>query len=129
MTSAPELEEEVEVPATVASLRMARSWLESRLAGRDPDLLQDLKLLVNELISNSLRHAGLGDGDVIRVSVRLEPSKVTGSVCDRGFGFERDSISAGWGMFLLDRLTTSWELSREGGDFCVRFEMPPAGTR
>lgn len=82
-----------------------------RLEGHVPDdVLGDLRLLVSELITNSVKYGG--DGDVtLRVdgedTLRVE-------VVDRGAGFvplvrSRPMTEAGgWGLHLVERLSDRW---------------------
>lgn len=88
----------------------------------------DLRLLVTELVTNSLRHGGLGAGDAIDLVVQIEPETLRVEVHDSGPGFdvpvatESADLSAGWGLYLLGRIADRWGI--EGGpSTCVWFEM------
>lgn len=92
---------------------------------RLPRGLSDVaSLLVSELVTNSVRHAGLGPDDAIRVSavwsgeslrVRVqEPSEpilssVAGAICPS------PGASSGWGLYLVDRLATRWGVDARRG--------------
>jgi anti-sigma regulatory factor (Ser/Thr protein kinase) len=81
----------------------------------------DLRLLVTELVSNSVRHAGLSSSDRVTVEAAVRPGRVRVEVSDPGPGFEsgRDVRSdeprrieemqaGGFGLELLARLSDSW---------------------
>jgi anti-sigma regulatory factor (Ser/Thr protein kinase) len=76
--------------------------------------LGDLRLLVSELVTNSVRHAGLGDGDAIGLQISVSPRRVRVEVTDVGPGFERrapeprEDRAGGYGLFLVDRLADRW---------------------
>ena len=59
-----------------------------RLADRLPRArLEGLQLLVSELVTNSVRHAGMGPDGRIRVRVRLDRDSIRLEVTDGGPGF------------------------------------------
>ena len=76
-------------------------------------MVQDLQLLVSELVTNSLRHAGLGPRDVIDVRVRRLRNGVRVEVVDPGRQFapavrDRPSEHGGWGLHIVDRVADRW---------------------
>jgi anti-sigma regulatory factor (Ser/Thr protein kinase) len=87
----------------------------------------DATLLLSEVVTNSVRHAGLGDedaievvldaGDVLRVEVR-----------DGGAGFELVALEpdparpSGWGLYLVEQLADRWGVER-GPPAMVWFEL------
>ena len=76
--------------------------------------LGDLRLLVSELVTNSVRHAGLDSDDAIALEISVSPKRVRVEVTDLGPGFERrppeprEDRSGGYGLFLVDRLADRW---------------------
>ena len=70
-----------------------------------------LRLLVTELVANSVRHAR---GTPIDVTVTLDPDTVRAEVSDGGPGFappqpDPDPMkTTGWGLFLVRRIATRW---------------------
>ncbi|MGH2806387.1 MAG: ATP-binding protein, partial [Actinomycetota bacterium] len=50
--------------------------------------VDDVRLLVTELVSNSVRHADLADGEGIRLRVTTSDHVVRVEVMDHGRGFE-----------------------------------------
>lgn len=102
----------------------------------DPEPLESLELLVTELVTNAVRHAGLGDHGWISVELVAGPAVVHVEVCDPGRGFDERSSTAvageargsGWGLFLVDQLSTQWGVRH---DDCTRvwFDLPAGRAR
>ena len=102
-------------------------------------LIADAKLLVSELVTNSIRHAGLGPEDFIQIAVRWSGRVLRVIVWDRTpdialspvVGAFRPSPGAdsGWGLFLVDRIATRWgtSLDRRAGYWFELELEPPAG--
>ena len=109
-----------------AAASAARQAL-ARLRGDiDPPVLENLRLLVTELIANSVKHA---DADAVGLKVVVGGRSVLVEVTDRGRGFEpvartegQDEAS-GWGLFLVERLADRWGVRRDGGEMKVWFEL------
>ncbi|MFN2526890.1 MAG: ATP-binding protein [Actinomycetota bacterium] len=111
--------------------RRALTRFEDRLP---PGLLEDVRLLVNELVTNSIRHAGVGRTGWIGLRVVLEGDVLWVEVSDPGGGFhyappEPDVVQeSGWGLFLVDRIADAWGVV--SGEVCsVWFEIDCAKTR
>ena len=102
-------------PDAAASARNALLALEGRL---DPAAIEDVRLLVSELITNSVRHARPGSGDTIGLDVAVARGTVRVEVCDDGIGFEPrprqpgQSKAGGWGLFLVEKLSDRWGVIR-----------------
>lgn len=117
----------------------ARRSLEALRPGLNDLLVDDAKLLVSEIVSNSVRHASLDGTDAIEVRVRGSRSKLRVDVMDPGPGFDPERIppaehEGGWGLRLLDRLATRWGVERND-ETRVWFELtspvsqdPSSGT-
>jgi anti-sigma regulatory factor (Ser/Thr protein kinase) len=122
---------EADFPAGPEAAAAARQSLDGLGGVVEEDLLSDLKLLVSELVTNSLRHAGIEASEWIRLTVRMSSERVWVQVCDAGIGFvprpAMQSIfhSSGWGLFFVGRLTSRWGVSR-GDETCVWFEIDRA---
>jgi anti-sigma regulatory factor (Ser/Thr protein kinase) len=104
----------------------ARRGLEALRSTFDDATVDDAVLLVSELVTNSVRHAGLGAADTICVEVRQEPSMLHVEVADPGAGFPVDPVlpraDGGWGLLLLDRVADRWGVRRDPGTI-VWFEL------
>ena len=85
-----------------------------------PETLAYLRLVVTELVTNSVRHSGMQEDDLFDIRVELEDSRVRVKVSDPGQGFdperERERIrdQGGFGLVLVDRLTDRWGVERNG---------------
>jgi len=76
---------EVSLPLDDQAPGTARSVVTRCLDERvEPSALASAQLLVTELVSNSLRHSGFGDGDVVVVSVELTLESFRVGVLDPG---------------------------------------------
>jgi anti-sigma regulatory factor (Ser/Thr protein kinase) len=113
-------------PEAAAAARVALDDLSGRVtAGR----LRDLRLLVSELVTNAVRHAGLRRGDRIRLVVRVGDRDVRVEVHDPGRGFARRPPSpdparaSGWGLYLVEELADRWGVDGAGRGTCVWFEL------
>jgi len=96
----------------------------------DPDLLDDVRLLVSEVVTNAVRHAGAPPDVKIRLTVSVADDIVRAEVRDGGRGFQpspRDAPqleAGGWGLHLVDRLASRWGVER-GQPARVWFEVEP----
>lgn len=100
-----------------------------RLEGSlDPEQLAELRLLVTELLTNSVRHACTAD-DWIALDVDIYTNAVRVVVTDRGPGFVPEASPqphfdrpGGWGLCLVDRLADRWGVESDGST-AVWFEI------
>lgn len=111
----------VELEPGTQAAREARSAL-AALEGRFSDaLLEDLRLLVSELVTNSVRHARGGGPGHVRLEVGLGARTLRVEVADQGAGFEPrprfpgQRKDSGWGLYLVDRLADRWGVVRDPG--------------
>ena len=110
-------------PEAAASARRAISKLRADL---DPPLIETLRLLVTELVSNSVRHTA---ADSVTLSVAIGKSAVLTEVADTGPGFDPQCIEqsgnddTGWGLFLVQRLADRWGVRHDGPSKRVWFEL------
>jgi anti-sigma regulatory factor (Ser/Thr protein kinase) len=83
--------------------------------------VEDLRLLVNELVTNSLRHARFVPGDQIEVRAELDGREIHVEVLDPGPGFHPGPMAEvpnrpdKWGLYLVDRLSESWGVDIDNG--------------
>lgn len=98
---------ELRVPATVEAPARVRKAL-AGLERLEPGLLDDLRLLLSELVGNSVRHAELRPGDSILVRVRVSADRAGVEVHDPGrrpwFHGRSASGPVGYGLVMCDRL-------------------------
>jgi len=102
----------------------------------DIGVAENAELLVSELVTNSVRHAGLPTEASIEFSVRASPEVLMVEVADGGQGFDHASptrpravagsaSASGWGLFLVDRIADRWGAVQVDGETRVWFELSP----
>jgi anti-sigma regulatory factor (Ser/Thr protein kinase) len=91
--------------------------------------LADVELLVSELATNSVRHAGCDEEDELSLEAAVEDDRVRVRLFDPGRGFAphtpqppQAGASSGYGLVLLERLSDRWGVQR-GERFGVWFEV------
>jgi anti-sigma regulatory factor (Ser/Thr protein kinase) len=107
---------EIHVPANVRTVDDVRRALGQ--LGLPTPLLEDARLLVSELVTNSIRHAGLDRDDRIRVLAEWSGTRLRVEVIDRNGVAEPPrrtelirpdpGAESGWGLYLVDRLAVRW---------------------
>ena len=107
--------------ATPSAPRRARRAL--RDAGIAEDLEHSVSLLATELVSNSVRHAGVETTDKILFFAHLEHDHARCEVADRGRGFDPDAATRGFGLRLLDKLASRWGVNNDPRGTRVWFEI------
>jgi two-component sensor histidine kinase len=86
----------------------------------------EVKLIVSELVTNSVEHADLAESDRIEVLVAVDPRGVLHvEVRDPGPGPPPDARS-GMGWRILERMADRWGVEHRGGQARVWFELDPA---
>jgi anti-sigma regulatory factor (Ser/Thr protein kinase) len=83
-----------------------------------PPVLDVVRLLATELVTNSIRHAGLGRDDRIQVRAEIARGRLRLDVFDGGRGAVAAAVAggirptpgpeSGWGLYLVDSLATRW---------------------
>jgi anti-sigma regulatory factor (Ser/Thr protein kinase) len=108
----PRIELQLDVgPSAASEARAAVMVLDGRAS---PEILDDVRLLLSEVVTNAVRHAGAPAGARIGLAVSVIHGCVRAEVTDTGRGFEpapRDLPqleAGGWGLHLVDRLATRW---------------------
>ena len=124
---------DLEVPATSGMLSGVRAALnELPLSAR---ALDDAQLLVSELVANSMRHARLGPNDTIRVTAEVGHGRLRVDVVDGGRGGTRVPAGAirprpgadsGWGLYLVEILSSRWGYGAGRYWFELEIDEPPS---
>lgn len=89
----------------------------------------DVLLLVSELVSNAVRHAGAGPDRPLQVQLLRGPRWVVVTVADEGPGFTSHPTpppgneSGGWGLFLVDQIADRWGVECTPSGARVWFEI------
>ena len=103
-------------PYAVTAARLALSDLDSHL---DASIAFDVRLLVSELVTNSVKHARVSEDDSILLGVNIHDDVVRIEVRDSGPGFEPpvaappDDADEGWGLFLVEQLADEWGVDKD----------------
>ena len=113
-------------PGAAAEARRALEGLNDLLP---PEKLEDVRLLVGELVTNSVVHAGLSPDEAITVTVTVRGGLARGEVRDRGTSFEpsqepapKPDLAGGWGLYIVDRVADRWGVAHTGSK-SVWFEI------
>lgn len=115
----------VEIERDLTAPANARRAVEAFGTVLDPAVVPDVKLLVSELISNSVKYGR--DGQVRLMLRSDDPRQVYVEVVDQGVGFVpvvRDrpkTEPGGWGLHLVEALTRRWGV--RNGSTHVWFEI------
>ena len=90
------------------------------------DRIADLRLVISEVVTNAVRHGGEGE---MLVAVTPKDGYLCVQVTDTGDGFAPrpraygPDEDGGFGLFLVERLTRRWGLTREDSNTRVWFEF------
>lgn len=118
---------------------MARHAVAGLTPYLDPGVAENAELLVSELVTNSVRHAGLPEEASIEFSVRASAEVLMVEVADAGLGFDHTAMprppgtsgapeGSGWGLFLVDRIADRWGAVQMDGETRVWFELSPGAN-
>lgn len=108
--------------------QLARRWIID-VAGHLPDgRLDDARLILSELVANSLAHAAGGDGD-IELTAHVSPERLRVTVYDGASGLpwaseptpDARATSGAWGLTMVDELADLLEIAGHAG--AVSFEL------
>lgn len=141
MTLEPRVPEAVslDLPFSPESARVARGALHSWLDSVDAadETRDDARLLISELVGNSVRHARPLDDELLRVEWRLEANGAPSSllaikVTDGGAGTVPSVVDAGTGdtcgrgLAIVEHLAARWWVEGSGSGVTVVAEIPLA---
>ncbi|HVG74643.1 MAG TPA: ATP-binding protein [Thermoleophilaceae bacterium] len=115
-------------PDAAAEARRAIAELRADL---DPPLMETLRLLVTELVTNSVRHT---ECDSLTLRVAIGKAAVLTEVADDGPNFDAEAAveaeqlddraeDTGWGLFLVQRLARDWGVKKDERSKRVWFEL------
>ena len=121
---------DLNLPPRAEAAGYARRSLEDLEPDLQPEVLESLRLLVSELVTNSVRHGDLTASDSIRLRLADRGDRIRVEVTDPGEGFDRrpplspdPERPSGWGLFLVSRIADRWGTSGEAPT-TVWFELP-----
>ena len=124
---------DLEFVPRAAVVRTARDATAVVVSSLSPARQDDVRLLVSEIVTNSVRHGGRGSDRWIRLRVACGDGRVRVEVRSGGsaIAFERSAKEgslreSGWGMYLLENLADRWGASSGEDGTCVWFEVDRA---
>ena len=118
---------EQELPKTTDAPAIARDVLTGLEGYVPPPLVDDARLLVSEVVSNSVKYGGDG---AIRLEIEARPGRLRAEIVDQGSGFDPESRNdrqlgpadeGGWGLHLVESLADEWGVYE--GSTHVWFEL------
>ena len=110
------------LPASVESVHAARHAVDELVFDHDQEAGFNLRLLITEVVGNSVRHAGLSSADTIILEIQTRPDQIRAQVIDSGPGFTRPvfdeppSGTSGRGLYLVDALADRWGVTQPSAD-------------
>ena len=107
----------VRIAGDQAAAGRARAELSRLRSMLDDPIVENIRLLVTELVTNSVRHA---KASTIELMVVVSRTRVHVEVANPGGGFEPrpsgpEDSDSGWGLFLVDRLSDDWGVTQSTG--------------
>lgn len=126
------LEQSLDFESDPAHVRLSRSFVARTLREWNLGaLVDDAQLIVSELASNAVLHSGSGvrvtlrsDGKFwVRIELRDDNPRLPAPVA-----FSHDA-TCGRGLSIVDALSTSWGVGRQGGGKTVWAELAVGGAR
>jgi anti-sigma regulatory factor (Ser/Thr protein kinase) len=121
------------LPHEATSIAKARGCLDPLENALDPHTFETLRLLVSELVTNSVRYGAGEDSKDLELSVRATRERIWVEVSDNGPGFtpaprEEDADQgSGWGLHLVELLSDDWG-TESNGWMRVWFELIDSGA-
>jgi serine/threonine-protein kinase RsbW len=118
------------LPAVPEAAAQARSMVDrlDELAG---SVREALTVIVSELVTNSVRHAGLSPQDAVTLIIEADESRVRVEVRDGGPGFDPDVVSlasasaqGGFGLPIVGTLAARWDVDPTRGVVWAELDLP-----
>ena len=115
--------------------RAARLAIDQLNGHIDPALKDDVRLLVSEVVTNSVIHAQPHSPGEVALDVWASEEVVRVAVTDRGPGFVAAELppggqSSGWGLMMVDRLAHRWGVELDDGtEVWFEFQQGASGGR
>ena len=120
---------DLRLPVSAIAVAAARAIVRSLQRVVDDEPLQRVELVVSELVTNAVRHGSPPGSTQIGLELVVAGGLVCGAVSDDGpcFTMPRarpvDGQVGGFGLLIVDDLTTSLRIERAGAGNVVRFTV------
>jgi anti-sigma regulatory factor (Ser/Thr protein kinase) len=121
---------EFDVEAGLGAPAHARAALDRLLRGSPTDLRFTARLILSELVTTSVVHAGLKEGDPIHVTVEPRDERLHVSVIEprgrpgaRPRGQRHPLAGRGPGLAIVESLADAWGVERDQSEMCFWFEL------
>ena len=122
--------DEYMLPPAPPAPSAAREIVRSVIPPLSPDASDSVLLATSEVVSNALRHGRPQSSQEIVLRVERRPHNVRVEVLNEGPVFvpeppfqPNEDRDGGYGLYLLDRLSSAWGVEPEGGRTKVWFEI------
>lgn len=117
-----------QLPATVVAPAAARVALNEAFDPPIPEgVLETARLLITELVTNSIRHTAMPPGSTIRLEIGADDGRLLVEVHDAGREITdlrpAERPIGGYGLRLVDQLADRWGSDRSERGTCVWFEL------
>lgn len=101
-------------PVSPGAPAAARRSLDNLRETVSQEMFEDLRLLVSELVTNCVRHAGLGSQEWIGLEVDSSSGRIRVEVTDPGAELGKSPPpgmfpdSSGWGLHIVNQISDRW---------------------
>lgn len=125
MTSYPSVH--VSLPSDGRAAGAARRSMRALEDYVSDETMEDINLLVTELVSNSVKHASLAEGDEIHVDAEPCDDVIHVEVTNPGAAELINTLApredeSGWGLFIVTQVASRWGMS-VAGSTSIWFEI------
>jgi serine/threonine-protein kinase RsbW len=109
-----------DIPNAQEAAAQARRLLDPFVSRIPEEVLEDARLVLSELVTNSYKHAGSPEGTPIHITLRDSQDRLRLEVIDRSI-FDptpettEELRSAKWGLLVVERVADDWGRISEGG--------------
>jgi anti-sigma regulatory factor (Ser/Thr protein kinase) len=117
------------LPPDTTAPGMARDRLVELTPPVPSRIIEDVRLLVSELVTNAVKYAGLQQEETIDLVVRVRPTRVEVLVLyPEHVGFAptlppEPSEASRWGLLLVDRISDRWSVVQSQSQIEAWFEI------
>ena len=115
-----------EIPANTEAARVAREAVTFLAEGIPQEELETARLLVTELVTNSVRHGPTGRKATVELHVGVERDLLRIEVADRSTTPARrkpPTHEGGYGLALVDAMASRWDAGPQNGRNVTWFEL------